>query len=124
LGRTFDSSTGFHLPDDSVLSPDASWIERSRWEALSPAERKVFAPICPDVAFELASSSDKLPTVRDKIRAYLRNGAKLAVLISPKDGLIEIHRPNSVEIVREPGNVPLDPELPGFTLDARAILQG
>ena len=28
-GYEFDSSTGFTLPDGSVLSPDASWIRNS-----------------------------------------------------------------------------------------------
>ena len=32
----FGSSTGFRLPDDSVLSPDASLVRLDRWQALSP----------------------------------------------------------------------------------------
>ena len=36
LGVAFDSSAGFRLPDGSLLSPDASWVRRERWEALSP----------------------------------------------------------------------------------------
>ena len=29
--QTFDSSTGFGLPDGSVLSPDASLVRLERW---------------------------------------------------------------------------------------------
>ena len=31
--KAFDSSTGFRLPDDSVLSPDASLVALDRWQA-------------------------------------------------------------------------------------------
>ena len=31
-GIVFESNTGFILPDGSMLSPDAAWLERSRWE--------------------------------------------------------------------------------------------
>lgn len=37
LGIAFDSSTGFKLPDGSDISPDAAWIRRDRWDALTPA---------------------------------------------------------------------------------------
>src|SRR5690348_7054014 len=51
-GVVFDSSAGFVLPDSSLLSPDASWIRRSRWEQLTPEQRDRFAPVCPDVVME------------------------------------------------------------------------
>ncbi|WP_315858030.1 Uma2 family endonuclease [Cyanobium sp. HWJ4-Hawea] len=35
--KAFDSSTGFRLPDDSVLSPDASLVRLDRWQNLTPA---------------------------------------------------------------------------------------
>lgn len=34
--KAFDSSTGFRLPDASVLSPDASLVRLDRWQALTP----------------------------------------------------------------------------------------
>jgi len=33
--KAFDSSTGFRLPDNSVLSPDASLVALDRWQALT-----------------------------------------------------------------------------------------
>ena len=52
--KAFDSSTGFRLPDNSVLSPDAALVALDRWQALSDAERRGFAPLCPDLAVKLA----------------------------------------------------------------------
>lgn len=34
-GLAFDASTGFTLPDRSVLSPDASWMLIEKWNALT-----------------------------------------------------------------------------------------
>jgi len=35
--KLFDSSTGFFLPDGSVLSPDVSMVRQDRWQALACA---------------------------------------------------------------------------------------
>ncbi len=35
LGKAFDSSTGFILPNGATRSPDASWVSQKRWDALS-----------------------------------------------------------------------------------------
>lgn len=37
--KAFDSSTGFRLPDNSLLSPDASLVALDRWQALSADQR-------------------------------------------------------------------------------------
>src|SRR3990172_7879755 len=47
-GLAFGPSAGFRLADGSLLSPDASWVRRDRWEAFSLDEQEDFAPICPD----------------------------------------------------------------------------
>jgi Uma2 family endonuclease len=83
LGVAFDSSTGFRLPDGSLLSPDASWVRRERWEALSREEREGFVPLCPDAVFEVRSASQSLGELREKMEAYRANGARLGVLIDP-----------------------------------------
>jgi len=80
--KVFDSSTGFALPDGSVLSPDAALIKLERWQALSTEQRRGFAPLCPDLVVELASPSDEarraLTALRSKMAAYRANGGGLA----------------------------------------------
>ena len=56
--KVFRSSSGFLLPDGSVLSPDSSLVSLDRWQALTPEQRRGFAPQCPDLVEELASPSD------------------------------------------------------------------
>ena len=88
------SSSGFRLPDGSVLSPDASVIRLERWQALSLEERRSFAPLCPDLVVELASPSDAGPrgltALREKMAAYQANGARLGWLLIPQDQAVEV----------------------------------
>ena len=44
--KVFGSSTGFCLPDGSVLSPDASLVRLDRWQAITQEQRCGFAPLC------------------------------------------------------------------------------
>jgi Uma2 family endonuclease len=121
-GVAFGPSTGFRLPDSAVRAPDASWVRRSRWNALSPAEQDRFAPICPDAVFEIASPSTRVDELEDKMRAYLANGARLGILIDPEERAVEIYRPGRDPILhRTATEVALDPELPGFVLKLEPI---
>jgi Uma2 family endonuclease len=92
LGYTFDSSTGFTLPDKSVRAPDASWIASARWEAVPEERKHRYAPICPDFVIELASPSDSLSQLWRKMRAYLSNGCRLGWLIAPDAGEAFVYR--------------------------------
>ena len=121
-GVVLDSSTGFRLPDGALLSPDASWVRRDRWDALTSEQRKRFGPLCPDVVFEILSESNTLVDLREKTRAYLANGAQIAVLIDPSERTVEVYRPGrEPEIQRSPEAGALDPELPGFMLDLEPV---
>lgn len=44
LGIAFDSSTGFKLPNGADRSPDASWVKRDRWNALTPSNKRNLLP--------------------------------------------------------------------------------
>ncbi len=121
-GKAFDSSTGFILPNGAKRSPDAAWIELSRWESLSPLQRKKFLPLCPDFVIELRSATDRLSEVQEKMREYRDNGAMLGWLIDPISQRVEIYRPGQdVEILDNPAAVAGDPVLPGFTLSLTDI---
>ena len=116
-GIGFDSSTGFTLPNGAMRSPDASWIELERWNALTDAQKASFAPICPSFVIELRSLSDRLIKLQDKMQEYIDNGASLGWLIDRQNRKVYIYRTNrEVEILENPETVTANPELPGFVL--------
>jgi Uma2 family endonuclease len=124
LGKAFDSSTGFRLPNGATRSPDASWVKMERWDALTAAQKKKFLPLCPDFAVELVSESDELEDVQEKMQEYIANGLRLGWLINPKDKQVEIYRPNQeVEILQSPRTLQGEDVLPGFVLDLQPIFE-
>lgn len=76
-GKTFDSSTGFSLPQGTDHSPDAAWVKLDPWENLAPEQRQTFPPLCPDFVVELRSASDELTLLQSKMHEYLDNGLRL-----------------------------------------------
>lgn len=122
-GEAFDSSTMFQLPNGAYRSPDAAWISLLRWQALTPEERKVFPPICPDFVVELRSPSDSLKAAQDKMQEYINNGARLGWLINPKDQQVEIYRLClEKEVLLAPTSLSGEQLLPGFVLNLNGIL--
>jgi Uma2 family endonuclease len=123
LGKAFDSSTGFKLPNGATRSPDASWIKQEKWDGLTPQQRKKYLPLCPDFAIELVSESDDLADTQAKMREYIQNGLRLGWLINPQDKQVEIYRSNQeVEILISPTSLSGEDVLPGFILDLANIL--
>ncbi len=121
-GLAFDSSAGVTLPNGAVRSPDAAWIERSRWEGVARERREKFAPICPDFVVELRSPSHTLHDLQAKMAEYLANGARLGWLLYPPTRHVHVYRPGApVEILEDPEAVSGDPVLPGFVLNPREI---
>ena len=52
-GKSYDSSTGFKLPNGATVSPDASWVLSKRLEKFTAKQREKFLPLCPDFVLEL-----------------------------------------------------------------------
>ncbi len=121
-GVTFDSSAGFTLPNGAQRSPDASWLRKARWQALSPEEQESFAPLCPDFVVELRSPSDAVEVVQSKMSEYLDNGAELGWLFDPQTKRVYVYRPGTeVECLESPAKVEGDSPVEGFILDADEV---
>ncbi|WP_066424686.1 Uma2 family endonuclease [Anabaena sp. 4-3] len=127
LGKVFDSSTEFRLPNGAFRSPDAAWVKLERWEALTAEQRRRFPPLCPDFVIELRSETDSLKALRAKMQEYRDNGARLGWLLDPYTPLVEIYRPGvAVETINfsfeQPPQVSGEDVLPGFVLDLSLII--
>jgi len=128
LGRVFDSSTGYDFTaiGGGKMSPDVSWIEKSR---LDGVDITGFIPVVPDFVIELRSQSDRLTTLQNKMLEYQRLGVKLALLINPQDKLVEMYTTGlqcrldrDTEVFDSPSAINCQPLMPGFSLDLTEIL--
>jgi Uma2 family endonuclease len=127
--KVFDSSSGFRLPDGSVVSPDASLVDLDRWQPLSTAERRSFAPLCPDLVVELASPSDEGPrgvsALRQKMASYQANGARLGWLLLPHQQAVEVWPASGASQRLEQIDVlEATPDFPGLQLQLAEIWAG
>jgi Uma2 family endonuclease len=126
LGKAFDSSTVFVLPNGARRSPDVSWVRLERWDTLTLQEKRGFPPIVPDFVIELVSSSDlknqRYEDLQAKMQEYLDNGVKLGWLIEPSAKIVEIYRfGQQVEILNNPQTLSGEDVLPEFILDLTEI---
>jgi Uma2 family endonuclease len=122
LGEVFSSSTVFKLPLGSQRSPDVAWVERSRWETLTPEDQEKFPPLAPDFVIELRSRTDALSDLQDKMAEYQANGVRLGLLINRQDRQVEIYRLGQpVEILQSPETINCKEVLPGFILELKTI---
>jgi Uma2 family endonuclease len=121
LGRAFDSSGGYDFTalDGGMLSPDASWIEKSRMEGISIEQ---FCPIVPDFVIELRSTTDGLKPLQEKMKVYQRLGVKLGLLVNPKNQQVEVYRPGQEnEVLACPETINCSEVMPGFVLSMGRI---
>ena len=126
LGKAFDSSTVFALPNGARRSPDLSWIQLKRWNALTIEQQRGFPPIAPDFVIELVSPSDlknqRYEDLQSKMQEYIDNGVRLGWLIEPSAKTVEIYRPQrSLEILNNPQTLSGEDVLSGFNLDLTDI---
>jgi len=114
-GIAFDSSTGFTLPNGAKRSPDAAWVKREVWQALTDQQQEEFAPLSPDFVIELRSANDSLISLQAKLQEYIENGTQLGWLFDAKNKRVYVYRPQQpVERLENPMSISGEPVLVGF----------
>ena len=121
-GIAFDSSTMFRLPNNAHRMPDAAWVLRERYLALTEDERAGFVPLPPDFVIELRSPTDPLDTLKHKMHEYMRAGVRLGWLIDPQTETVTIyatdHAPKTLD---RPNRVTAEAVVEGFVLPMERI---
>ncbi|KAB8317581.1 Uma2 family endonuclease [Tolypothrix campylonemoides VB511288] len=114
LGRVFDSSGGFILPNSDLTAPDVSFVCAERLRR-SP---RYFGELVPDLVVEIKSQSDRIKPLKEKIQSFLSMGARVGILIDPDKHTVTIYRTNAEPIVLTDGDVLTIPELfPGWEVE-------
>ena len=121
-GIGFDSSAGFTLPNAAVRAPDAAWVLREKWDALTKKQRLKFAPVVPNFVIEIRSQSETLRQQSSKMEEYMAAGVPLGWFLDPFDRKVYIYRRGEQpKVLENPESVSGDPELPGFVLDLAQV---
>ena len=123
-GITFVPLTLFVLSNGAKRAPDASWLRRDRWDALTGEQQESAPPLCPDFVVELMSKSDKrrLKMLKAKMAEYIDNGARLGWLIDPFQKNVYVYRPGKpVELLENPTTISGEPVLSGFLFQISEI---
>jgi Uma2 family endonuclease len=124
LGKTFDSSTGFELPNGAMFSPDAAFVAFVRWNKLTEAQQTKFPEIAPCFVAELMSDSDRLTAAKRKMEeVWMKNGVETGLLIDPKKKMYYVYTQGE----KEPQEFSFDilfscETLPEFELNLHDIL--
>jgi Uma2 family endonuclease len=121
LGRLYGSSAGYRLPNDTVLSPDLSFV---RTEQLPGGRSPIgFGEFAPDLAVEIVSPGDQALDIEDKVQLYLQHGTRRVWVINPRRRIATVYAPDGTARVLQSDQL-LDGEdvLPGFTCPLSDIL--
>jgi len=125
LGKAFDSSVEFLLPDGSALSPDASWVSDAALARLTPAERREFLRLSPEFVIEVMSPSDRLKTAKEKMEAWISNGVQVAWLIDADHQTVYVYRKGRQAVTRKGlDEIAGEGPMKGFVLRLAAIWRG
>ena len=122
LGAVYAAETGFKLATDpdTVRAPDVAFVGRARVEAIGEIEG--FWPGAPDLAVEVVSPGDAYAEVEEKVFDWLDAGAKMVVVVNPRQRSATVYKsPSDIAVfsgadVLDGGDV-----VPGFELAVREI---
>ena len=113
---------GFRLSEDepTVRGPDISFIARERLPEQIPGG---FWPFAPDLAVEVASPSNSLSELQEKVLDYFEGGSRLVWVIDPQSRTAMIyHSMREITLLRDTDLLYGDPVIPGFRIEVGAIL--
>jgi Uma2 family endonuclease len=121
LGEIYDSSTGFRLTEDLLLSPDVSFVSKTRLKEIEVRPDKFLAG-APDWVVEVLSPSDRMTQINRKLEHYFEHGAKLAWLVNLPKQQVHIYTADSIESLTDLDDVLTGGAvLPGFKCKLRKI---
>ncbi len=114
LGEVYDSSTGFRLSQELLLSPDLSFVSKARLRKILIAPDK-FLGGAPDLAIEVLSPSERMRQIHRKLDHCFEHGTRLVWLVNWKIEQVHIYTPDGIEALTRPHDVLLGGAvLPGF----------
>jgi Uma2 family endonuclease len=107
LGRVFESSGGFILPNTNLRAPDVSFVRAERIKR----KLRYFAEMVPDLTVEIKSQSDNIKPLEQKIKLFLNLGTEVGILIDPDKLTVTVYRPTGETTLLRNEDILIIPEL-------------
>lgn len=117
LGKLFAAETGFVIRQnpDTLRAADITFVSTARIPATGLPKK--FWRIAPDLAVEVASPSDTLSEIEEKIDDWLDGGTQLVWLVSPTRRTVTVYRKGqSPRVVEAQDVLTGDDIVPGFSV--------
>ena len=122
LGLVYDSSTGFRLDPQNVLSPDVAYASRD-WVLRSKTAPEEFFRGVPELAVEIISPSERKTKIRLKIEKYFARGTRLVWLVYPRREQVDVYTSPDALTTVTVGGLDGGAVLPGFHLPLATIFE-
>ena len=123
LGLVVGAEAAFLLATnpDHALIPDVGFIRRERVRPL--AEMTGAMRGAPDLAVEVVSPSDRLTCVADKAAEWLHYGARMVVVVNPRNRTAQVHTPAGVTTLHEDDTIDGGDVVPGWSMRVAEIFR-
>ena len=113
LGRIFDSSGGFIMPNTDLRAPDVSFVSAQRLKRTV----RDFGNLVPDLVVEIKSKTDRVSKLEDKLKLFLELGAKVGILINPDELTVTVYRPDGkITLLTEDDKLTVTELFPGWEI--------
>ncbi|AFY50501.1 hypothetical protein Nos7524_4759 [Nostoc sp. PCC 7524] len=113
LGRIFDSSGGFIMPNTDLRAPDVSFVAAARLKRTV----RDFAQLVPDLVVEIKSKTDRISKLEEKVKLFLDLGARIGILINPDELTVSVYRPNGdVKVFTDEDKLTINELFPGWEI--------
>ncbi|MEY2911841.1 MAG: hypothetical protein RLZZ184_1150 [Cyanobacteriota bacterium] len=110
LGRIFDSSGGFIMPNTDLRAPDVSFVSAQRLKRTV----RDFGNLVPDLVVEIKSKTDRVSKLEAKLNLFLELGA---ILINPDELTVAVYRPNGkITLLTEDDKLTVSELFPGWEI--------
>jgi Uma2 family endonuclease len=115
LGNTTCNDTGWitERGPDTVRGPDVAFWSYQRAEAVPEG----YYEVPPDLAVEVVSPSDTHTAVQEKVRHYLKHGARMVWVVDPELRILTVYRKQTESrTLEETDTLSGEDVLPGFSV--------
>ena len=116
LGVVCGSGLGCWMNSGNLLSPDISFIAKSRL-AVTAVEKEKYLRGAPDLVVEVLSPWDRSARLQEKLPDYFSSGARLIWVLDPAEKTVLVYRtPEPDRLLRVTDTLEGEDVLPGFRL--------